>query len=176
VQDFRDEDLTQEPEMIKAFRDTWELEIHSYLTYLRDRLLLAKELLHESGSIFVQISDENIHRVRSLLDEVFDAESFIGLVSFAKIVGATSKYLPGTLDYLLWYARESNRCKYRPLFRLKEAGEEGATAYTQIESPDGTRRPMTKAERQRPETIPRGARVFTVGDLTSARVRPGRSG
>src|SRR5579863_10334112 len=98
VKDGKDEDLTQEPEMVRAFRDTWELGIHSYLTYLRDRLLLARELLHESGSCFVQIGDQNLHRVRTLLDEIFGADNFISLVTFAKTTGATVLYLPGTCD------------------------------------------------------------------------------
>jgi len=101
VKDGKDEDLTQEPEMIRAFRDTWELGIHSYLTYLRDRLLLARDLLHESGSCFVQIGDENVHLVRDLMDEVFGAKNFVSLVTFAKTTGATVLYLPGTCDYLV---------------------------------------------------------------------------
>src|SRR5438046_4421888 len=87
VKDGKDEDLTQEPEMLKAFRDTWELGIHSYLTYLRDRLLLARELLHESGSVFVQISDENVHLVRNLLDEMFVSKNFISLISYTTTGG-----------------------------------------------------------------------------------------
>ena len=176
VKDGKDEDLIQEPETLKAFRDTWELGIHSYLTYLRDRLLLARELLHESGSVFVQISDENLHHVRATLDEVYGPASFIGLISFAKTVGATSKFIPGTLDYIIWYSKNPDLCKYRPLFRTKEAGAEGAAAYTQVELPDFTRRRMTTAERTGSHPLPIDSRVFTVGDLTSARVRPGRSG
>src|SRR6266581_8247129 len=87
VKDGKDEDLTAEPEMVKAFRDTWELDLHSYLSYLRDRLLLARELLHESGSLFVQISDENVHHVRELCDEVFGAENFAALITFTKAAG-----------------------------------------------------------------------------------------
>src|SRR5208282_4493308 len=109
VKDGKDEDLTAEPETIKAFRDTWELGIHSYLTYLRDRLLLARELLHESGSCFVQISDENVHHVRELMDEVFGAKNFVGLITFAKTTGATVNYLPATSDYLVWYARQQEK-------------------------------------------------------------------
>src|SRR3989441_6416059 len=105
VKDGADEDLTQEPEMIRAFRDTWELGIHSYLTYLRDRLLLAKDLLHESGSCFVQIGDENLHHTRELLDEVFGAENFVAVVTVQKTTSSTNPYLSGVADYLLWYAR-----------------------------------------------------------------------
>jgi len=176
VENLRDSDLTREPEMLKAFRDTWELGIHSYLTYLRDRLMLTKDLLHESGSCFVQIGDANLHRVALTLDHVFGANNFCGLISFSKTIGATSSLLPGTLDYLLWYAKDKSCVKYRQLFKDKEIGGEGASAYTRIELPDGTRRSMTRDERRDLSLLPRGARVFTVGDLTSARVRPGRSG
>lgn len=176
VQDSRDEDLTQEPEMLKAFRDTWELGIHSYLTYLRDRLLLSRELLTESGSVFVQIGDENLHLVRSLLDEVFGSEACIATISFAKTVGATSKFIPGTLDYLVWYAKNPDACKYHALFRMKEAGGEGATAYTQIELSNYERRRMTSDEKSGAHELPAGAKIYTTGDLTSSRVRPGRTG
>lgn len=101
-----DEDLTREPEMVKAYRDTWELGLHSYLTYMRDRLLLARELLHPSGSVFVQMSDENLHHVRELLDEIFGAENFVSLITFAKTPGFSGKVLSSISDYLLWYARD----------------------------------------------------------------------
>ena len=116
VKDRKDEDLTQEPEMIKAFRDTWELGIHSYLTYLRDRLLLARELLHESGSVFVQISDENVHHVRELMDEVFGVDNFVTLISYATSTGSTTNGLARTTDYIVWYARQSNFIKFRQLY------------------------------------------------------------
>jgi adenine-specific DNA-methyltransferase len=101
-----DEDMTREPEMVKAYRDTWELGLHSYLTYLRDRLLLARELLTESGSIFVQISDENLHHVREMMDEVFGAENFCAVINFAKTSGLSSNLLYGVCDFILWYAKE----------------------------------------------------------------------
>src|SRR6266852_1718752 len=102
VKDGKDEDLTQEPELIRAFRDTWELHIHSYLTYLRDRLLLAKELLHESGSVFVQISDENLHFVRSILDNVFEARNFIAIIPFRKkTMPLGTTFLEQMSDFLL---------------------------------------------------------------------------
>ena len=106
VKDGKDEDLTAEPEMIKAFRDTWELGIHSYLTYLRDRLLLAKELLTESGSCFVQISDENIHHIKEIMDEVFGPCNFVSLITIRKTLPLGSKLLGGVSDYLLWYSKE----------------------------------------------------------------------
>src|SRR6185503_4049347 len=105
--DVREDDsgLSREPEQIQAYRDTWTLGVHSYLTYLRDRLLLSRELLAESGSIFVQISDENVHRVRLLLDEVFGAENFVSQITVAKTSGSTGRYLPGSVDYLLWFGK-----------------------------------------------------------------------
>lgn len=112
VRDGRDEDLTQEPEMLQAFRDTWELGIHSYLSYLRDRLLLARELLNESGSCFVQISDENVHRVRDLLDEIFGTSNRVGVVVFSKTSSASGANLATTTDFLLWYARDRQKMKY----------------------------------------------------------------
>jgi adenine-specific DNA-methyltransferase len=116
VKDGKDEDLTQEPEMVRAFRDTWELGIHSYLTYLRDRLLLARELLHESGSCFVQISDENVHLVRGLMDEVFGPKNFCGLINFKKTTGLTSELIAGICDYLVWYGRDLKKTRYRQLY------------------------------------------------------------
>ena len=116
VTDGRDEDLTQEPEMIRAFRDTWELGIHSYLTYLRDRLLLARELLHESGSCFVQIGDENIHRVGLIMDEVFGAENRLATISYVTSGSSSAKTLPEVADYLLWYAKDRKQAKYRQLY------------------------------------------------------------
>jgi adenine-specific DNA-methyltransferase len=132
VKDGRDEDLTQEPEMIRAFRDTWELGIHSYLTYLRDRLLLARELLSESGSCFIQISDENLQFIRNLMDDVFLAKNFVGLIAFTKTTGFSGRTLSSIADYLVWYARDAEKIKYRQLFREKQAGDEGATKYRAI--------------------------------------------
>ncbi|WP_242522971.1 DNA methyltransferase [Thiocystis minor] len=128
VKDRQDQDLTQEPEMIKAFRDTWELGIHSYLTYLRDRLLLARELLAESGSVFVQISDENLHHVRELMDEVFGRENFICIVSFQTSGGKYSLTLPTTVDYLVWYGKCSVKLKYRQLFLPRQRGSASLAA------------------------------------------------
>src|SRR6266702_3641534 len=106
VKDGSDDDLTREPEMVKAYRDTWELGLHSYLTYLRDRLLLARELLTPSGSVFVQISDENLHHVRELIDEIFDSRNFAGLVAFAKTTGFSGETLSSVADYIVWYAKD----------------------------------------------------------------------
>jgi len=170
VKDGKDEDLTQEPEMVRAFRDTWELGIHSYLSYLRDRLLLARELLHETGSIFVQISDENLHHVRELMDEVFGSENFVSLITFNKTTGATSKYLPGAADYLLWCARSLDKVTYRPLYATKEVGSQGATNYNRVLLPDGTRRYLSAVEKADLASLPRGSRVYSLDNLTSQSV------
>ncbi len=116
VRDGKDEDLTAEPEQVRAFRDTWELGIHSYLTYLRDRLLLARELLNESGSVFVQISDENVHHVRELMDEVFGQKNFIAAIAYRLFGIRAGKFLDNVTDNLLWYGRDKEKAKYRQLF------------------------------------------------------------
>jgi len=170
VKDGKDEDLTAEPEQIRAFRDTWELGIHSYLTYLRDRLLLARELLHESGSVFVQISDENVHHVRELMDEVFRAENFVSQITFAKTTGATVIYLPGTADYLLWYAKNKETLKYRPLYLSKHVGSQGATNYNRVELPNGERRYLATEERDDPSLLPVGSKIYSLDNLTSQSV------
>lgn len=167
VKDGSDSDLTQEPEMIQAFRDIWELGIHSYLTSLRDRLLLGKELLNESGSCFVQIGDENVHLVRATMDEVFGRENFMSLITFTKTAGATVNYLPGTADYLVWYARNKEKLKYRQIYREKSVGGQASGKYDQIELPDKTRRPMTAQEKADPENLPKGSRIYRLDNLTS---------
>ena len=169
VKDRNDQDLTQEPEMIKAFRDTWELGIHSYLTYLKDRLLIAKDLLTDSGSIFVQISDENIHHVREVLDEVFGADQFVGQITVQKTSGQTSRYLSGTVDYLLWYSKNLDRVKYRQPLALKEVGGAGASMYQFVQEPNGWRRRLSKLEALNPGEIPSESRIFRLGDVTSQR-------
>ena len=137
VKDGKDEDLSQGPETIRAFRDTWELGIHSYLTYLRDRLLLAKDLLHESGCLFMQIGDENVHLVRSVMDEVFGFENFVSLITFSKTSSATTELLAGTCDYVLLYAKDRSKLKYRKLFMEKAIEGDGASAYDKVELADG---------------------------------------
>ncbi|MDI6692778.1 MAG: site-specific DNA-methyltransferase [Anaerosomatales bacterium] len=164
VKDGKDEDLTAEPEQIRAFRDTWELGIHSYLTYLRDRLLLARELLTESGSIFVQISDENVHHVRELMDEVFGAGSFVRLITFAKTGSMVSNELGRTSDYLLWYARDKQRLKFRQLYFEKLPDD----FYSNVELPDGTVRKITRAEMVDPSLLPSDARIFQLVSLESS--------
>lgn len=140
VKDGSDEALTGEPEQIKAFRDTWELGIHSYLSYLRDRLLIAKELLTESGSCFVQISDENVHLVRSVMDEVFGSENFVSMIAFTTTSGFPSNTLSRAGDYILWYSVNINNIKYRQLYREKIVGDEGATKYKPIHNYSSVRK------------------------------------
>jgi len=174
VKDGSDDDLTREPETLKAFRDTWELGIHSYLAYLRDRLLLAKELLHESGSCFVQIGDENVHLAHAVLDEVFGAKNVLSMITFVKTAGTTGHYLPGTADYVLWYAKNREYLKFRPLYKTKGLGKGGADAYDRIELADGTRRRLTSDEQSAACTAT--GRVYRHQILTSPRIREGRSG
>ncbi len=170
VKDGKDEDLTQEPEMIRAFRDTWELGIHSYLSYLRDRLLLARELLHETGSIFVQISDENVHRVRQLLDEVLGSAQFCSLITFRKkTMPLGSDVTESVSDYLLWYARDRKRVKVNPLFREKRGV--GDSTWSHIELPDGTRR-RTSPEQRASGVVPDGARLMQTISLLPTQYRP----
>lgn len=173
VKDRNDADLTQEPEMIKAFRDTWELGIHSYLTYLRDRLLLARELLNESGSVFVQISDENLHHVREIMDEVFGAENFCSIITVKKTGGQTSELLPRVADYLVWYAKAVKAVKYRQLYFVKEVGvgDGSGARYDQIESGNGRRRAMTREEKIDPTSLPLSARPYQLTSLISAGFR-----
>jgi adenine-specific DNA-methyltransferase len=167
VKDGDDSSLTREPEQIQAYRDTWTLGIHSYLSYLRDRLLLARELLSPSGSIFVQIGEENLHVVRILLEEIFGKENLLSTVTFAKTSGATSQYLPSTVDYLAWYAKDRSQTKFRELFTEKSLAGAGGSAYNRLLLPDGSTRSLTAQERANPETLPKGSRVYRLDNLTS---------
>jgi adenine-specific DNA-methyltransferase len=146
VKDGKDEDLTQEPEMIKAFRDTWELGIHSYLTYLRDRLLLARELLTESGSVFVQISDENVHHVREIMDEILGTKNFVSLIAFKKTSGFSSSTLANVYDYIAWYAKDRKSIKYHFLYEKKLPEDQIGIFYDYVELPNGDRRKVRKDE------------------------------
>lgn len=167
VKDGADTDLTQEPETLKAFRDTWELGEHSYLSYLRDRLNCSKELLTESGSLFLQISEDNLHYARNVCDEVLGRENFAGLITFKKTTGAGSPsggtdVLASVSDYIIWYAKNRGAVKYRPLFREKQIGGAGASAYLQARDRDGRTRRLQDYDTPGPET-----RVFTSDNLTS---------
>ena len=166
VKDGKDSDLSQEPEMITAFRDTWELGIHSYLSYLRDRLYLVRELLSPSGGCFIQISDENIHHVREICDEVFGKENFCRQIFFKKTTGQATKLLTVSGDYILWYAKDIKQIKYRQLYQPKDTRE--LDSYTFIESPDGKEnRKMTNAEINDNRLIPKGWRIFSPQNLRS---------
>lgn len=134
VKDGNRDHVTREPEQIKAFRDTWRDGIHSYLTYLRDRLTVARELLSESGSVFVQIGDENIARVRLIMDEVFGGDNYVSLISYAKTSGFSSANLSSVCDYIIWYAKSLPSMKYRPLFDYKELGAKGGSKYRSVSS------------------------------------------
>jgi len=162
VRDGKDTDLTRQPEQVRAYRDTWELGIHSYLAYLRDRLAVARELLTESGSAFVQIGDENVHVVRALLDEVFGSENFVSMIAVTKAGGGlqASGRIPARLDYILWYGR-SPSVKYRALYEKRIDMEE--TGFGQVELADGTRRPLTRTEIDG-QTLP--GRLFRAESLT----------
>jgi len=163
--------ITREPEQVKAFRDTWRDGIHSYLTYLRDRLTVARDLLTESGSIFVQIGDENVHRVRSVMDEVFGDQNFCGVVTFAKNSGATDELLASPTDYLVWFARDRRQVKFRRLFWNKLAGSGFGERYGKLREADGTRRSLTADEQDDPERIPSGGEPFTETPAFSAGFR-----
>ncbi|MEO8084205.1 MAG: site-specific DNA-methyltransferase, partial [Ardenticatenales bacterium] len=165
VKDGKVEDATREPEQIRAFRDTWQLGIHSYLAYLRDRLVVARELLTETGSVFVQIGDENVHLVRSVMDEVFGSENFVSLITFRKTSGASSELLAGVSDYLVWFAHSIDKMKYRQLYHDKSVGGLGGGQYTWIEHTDGTRQSLGS----RIGEAPPGSRVLMHDNLTSQR-------
>jgi adenine-specific DNA-methyltransferase len=168
VKDGNDEALSGEPEMIKAFRDTWELGIHSYLGYLRDRLLIAKELLTESGSCFVQISDENVHLVRSLMDEVFGSENFVSMISFkTKKMALGQSFLGSVNDYIIWFAKKIDSIKYRQLFINRDLNADNSQ-YNFIELIDGSYRRMTKEEQDDFSLLPKGAKIFRTLDLHSS--------
>lgn len=161
----KEQDLTREPEMIRAYRDTWTLGVHSYLTYLRDRLLVCRELLANTGSIFVQISDENLHRVRALLDEVFGPSNFVAIITYAKTTSTTGDELGSVNDYILWYWKSAKDApKPFKIFKDKRAGEIGGTGYTRALLPNGeTVRLSTDT------TLPVGARVFASDNLVSSK-------
>jgi len=177
VKDGDDRSLTREPEQIRAYRDTWQLGIHSYLTYLRDRLLLARDLLTDSGSVFVQMNVENEHLVRSLLDEVFGAANFVGSVFFRKTSSLSSPVartnsIASTADVLLWYARDSNLLKYRQLYQPKSLAEAGGDHYRLVELRDGSTRSITGDEIRGDEPLPEGARAFRADNLISQGFSP----
>lgn len=162
----RDADMTREPEMVRAYRDTWELGVHSYLTYLRDRLTVARELLADTGSVFVQISDEHIHLVRELLDSVFGADNFVSQVTFSKTTGFETRFISTIGDYLLWYARDKSKAKVNKLFVEQPAVVgEGNAKWLLLD--DGSYRGVKAAEKRKEIALPEGARLYSPGDLQS---------
>lgn len=164
VRDNRAEDATREPEQIKAFRDTWQFGIHSYLSYLRDRLVVSRDLLTESGSVFLQIGEENIHLVRSLLDEVFGSNNFISQIAYVTTSGfAQAAALGRRGDYILWYAKNSESVKIRTLWQ--ENNER--SGYTNVELADGTRRKLTSEEQTGEVALPNRSKVYTTSDASS---------
>jgi adenine-specific DNA-methyltransferase len=159
--------FTREPEMVQAYRDTWELGLHSYLTYLRDRLTLARELLADSGSVFVQISDENVHHVREIMDEVFGVDNFCEQIFFQKTSYATSELIPSVGDYLVWYAKERANIKIRKLFFSSlPNGDELSKFYVDLD--DGSSRKVTREEVDNPSLLEDRSKLFQSRDLASA--------
>ena len=173
VRDGKDADLTRQPEQVRAYRDTWELGIHSYLAYLRDRLVTAREMLSDFGSIFVQIGDENVHLVRNLLDDAFGSSNFISQIAFRKTGGTTGRYLPGTADFVIWYAKDVDRVKFRQLYKSKVDESGDAPAYDFVQGDDGRRRRLTPEERVSGSLL---GRRYQLTILTSPRIREARTG
>jgi adenine-specific DNA-methyltransferase len=172
VKDAKADDATRQPEQVKAFRDTWQFGIHSYLPYMRDRLTVARDLLTDSGSVFVQIGDENVHLVRCLLDEVFGADNFVSLISFRKTSAVSSptaqvNTLAGVSDLLIWYAKNREVVKYRQLYLDKTVETDNAGVYTWIELPDGQRRRMSTEEYTGKVQLPKGYRIYRIDNATS---------
>ena len=169
VKDGKAEHISREPEQVKAFRDTWRDGIHSYLTYLRDRLTVARELLTESGSIFVQIGDENVHRVRALMDEVFGENNIVSQIAFRTTTGRASGTLAGAVNYILWYAHNAEKQKYRDLFADKVEATSTAAVYSRVRHVEtGASRTLTRNERDN-GLIPEGCQLFRPDNLTSSR-------
>jgi adenine-specific DNA-methyltransferase len=160
VKDGQADSLSREPEMIRAFRDTWKDGVHSYLSYLRDRLIIARDLLADSGSIFVQIGDENIHRVRAVMDEVFGDDNLIAQVSVEKTSSQTQDYLAPVTDYLIWFAKQRDRLKYRPLWREKSSEQAGFSEYSRIRLPSLSRRHLSSEELRDPTRFIAGAKIY----------------
>ena len=166
VTDGKRQDAAREAEQIQAFRDTWSSGVHTYLGYLRERLLAARDLLTPSGSCFVQISDDNVHLVRSLMDEVFGASNFCSQIAFSKTTSSSSTALSSVFDYILWYARDSSRLKYRQIYEPRKPIENPNERYVCVEANDGTIIDLSKAQKEGLEPIPAG-RFLRLADPTS---------
>ncbi|WP_417492614.1 site-specific DNA-methyltransferase [Maricaulis sp.] len=169
VKDGSKDHITREPEQVRAFRDTWRDGIHSYLTYLRDRLTVARDLLSESGSIFVQIGDENVHRVRALMDEVFGDENFIALITVEKTSSQTSQTLSMSTDYVVMFAKKRESLKFRHLFRSKEPTESMMSEYSNIEDEANFRRSIGKVSESEWRDLERKYRIFAKDNTASSR-------
>ena len=169
VKDGKAEHISREPEQVKAFRDTWRDGVHSYLTYLRDRLTVARDLLADTGAICVQIGDENVHLIRSLLDEIFGRDNFIADITMVKTTGASSELLGGVVDFVIVYGKSKAQTKYRQLYRRKELGGAGTSGYTRLRLPDERRMKLADAEQRYPSGLPDGSRIYTIDNLTSQR-------
>jgi len=169
VKDGKAEDATRQPEQVRAFRDTWKLGIHSYLAYLRDRLVVARDLLTDTGSIFVQIGDENLHFVRNVLDEVLGPENNVSIITIVKTSAQEDLLLPNVCDYVLWYAKNKGEMKYRQLWLDKSPTDLSASEYHRVELADGTRRLMTEEEQALPEKLPKGSRQYRQDNIVSQR-------
>ena len=165
VKDNKYEDTTKQPEQIRAFRDTWQLGIHSYLSYLRDRLQVTRDLLTMSGSVFVQISEDNVHLVRNVLDEIFGSENFVSMISFVTTSGfAQASALSRNGDYILWYAKDITQLKSRTLW-VEASDRQG---YNWLELEDGSRRSMTAAERRGEVELPKNSRIYKPSTIVSS--------
>ena len=162
----KDEDLTREPEMIRAYRDTWTLGVHSYLSYLKQRLISSRTLLAETGAIFVQIGEDNVHRVRAVMDEVFGAENFIGMINFVTTGGVKQNFLASRTDTLLWYAKNRPKTKFNRIFSPKNFEDGSAKTYSWVEIDGNIRRGLTVDEKSN-STFPRNARLYRPGNLTT---------
>ena len=167
VRDGNRDHITREPEQVKAFRDTWRDGIHSYLSYLRDRLTVARDLLSDSGSIFIQIGDENVHCVRALMDEVFGDDNFVSLIAFVKTGGLTQGFIKNKCDYIVWYSKCRIDAKQRRFLLAKVEGGPGASKYTGIQLSNGERITLAQAERRFGKQRPNGSRTFRLATTTS---------
>jgi adenine-specific DNA-methyltransferase len=173
VRDGNAEHITREPEQVKAFRDTWRDGIHSYLTYLRDRLTVARDLLADSGSIFLQIGDENVHRVRAIMDEVFGEGNFLSEVHFRKTGGAATESLANVVDHRVWFSKDKARVKYRQLFQATSNEGEAPPAYSRVLETGGEERAILPAEREDISFLPESARLFQSVSLENEGMRSG---
>ena len=173
LKDGKNEDTTRQPEQIRAFRDTWKLGIHSYLAYLRERLIVSRELLTETGSTFIQIGDTNVHLVRSLMDEVFGSGNFVSQIAARTTSSMAGELIGNVCDYVVWYAKNQEHVRYRQLYLPKEQDSSAASLYRRVCLSDGTNRTATEEEFSDPSRLPKGARLFRPDNLTNQRPATG---